>query len=270
MKWSWLAILAFCAFSSAAQAQGLIWSLPEDGHFVRYEGTYTQFVKRPDSTQGNLNLQWRRTLTIKSVGREEQEYQGKTQPCRWIEIKTETGKTAEGVLDAGPGGVRMYKLLVPEAALRGTVNEPVGEGREIFASYVPIVKGFRRIGDEPAQEIPGHVFQLYPVVCLLQHYRNLTPAGSPASINVPAGDFEATEYKGEFSMETPSYRSVNTCTLFRSPGLPFGVVKWSAKTQDETKGTTDLRTEFKESVTMSEEMQAVATGDGAESEFLMN
>lgn len=270
MKWCWIVGGLVLSLAGQAAAQGLIWSLPEDGHFVRYEGTYTQLVRRPDSTQGNLTLQWRRYLTIKSVGREEAEYQGQMQPCRWVEIKSETGKTSEGVLDAGPGGIRMYKILVPESAIRGSIYEPVGDGREIFAAFIPVVKGYRRIGDEPAQEIETGVFQLYPVISLLRHYRDLSASGTPSNINVPAGDFEATPFQGKLVMETRSLRSTNTCEMLRSPTLPFGVVKWTAKTVEEYKGTTDLRSEFKEFVTLTEEMQAVSIGDGAESDFLMN
>ena len=42
--------LCFLALERAAAAQGLVWSLPEeDGIGVRYEGTYTQLVKRPNA-----------------------------------------------------------------------------------------------------------------------------------------------------------------------------------------------------------------------------
>ena len=269
MKWFCLLTGLVLTFAGSAQAQGLIWSLPEDGKWVRYEGTYTQTVKRPESTQGDLTLTWRRYLTIKSVGREEREYQGKSQACRWIEIKTETGKTTEGVLDAGPGGIRMYKLLVPESAIQGQISQTVGEGREIFNAFIPAVEGYRRIGDEPAQKLTAGVFQLYPLVSLLRHYRQLD-AGEPSNVTVPAGSFQSTNYSGQMVMETPGYRSTNSCVMNRSDEFPFGVVKWTATTKDETKGTAEERSAFTESVTLTEEMQAVSIGEGAESEFLAN
>lgn len=271
MKWL-LVVLTLLGMCGAAQAQGLIWSLPEDGKWVRYEGTYSQTMRRPESTDGDLTLQWRRNLTIKSVGTEEAEYAGQVQACRWIEFKTETGKTTEGVLDAGPGGIRMYKILVPEQAIRGTVNAPaaVPGGQEIFVSSLPIVKGYRRIGDEPAQEMASGVFQLYPVVSLLRHYRNLTTNGDAQLMTVPAGDFEAVTYSGKMVMETAVYRSTNSCEISRSEGIPFGVVKWTATTLAEQKGSTDERSEFRENAILKEEMQAVSVGSGAESEFLVN
>jgi hypothetical protein len=270
MKWS-LALLGFFLCVSQAEAQGLLWSLPEDGKFVRYEGTYTQTARRPESAEGDLSLEWRRNLTIKSVGREDAEYQGELQPCRWIEFKVETGKTTEGILDAGPGGIRMYKLLIPESVIRGEVNEPaVDGGNEIFAAFVPIVRGYRRVGDEPAQEIAAGVFQLYPVVSLLRHYRELPDDGESQNVNVPAGDFEATRYTGGKVIETTVYRSTNSCEMLRSDAFPFGVVRWTATTQTEEKGSTDLRSEFQEATVIQEELQAVAIGDDAESEFLVD
>lgn len=258
------------ALAGTTQAQGLIWSLPEDGTWVRYEGTYSQTIKRPESTQGDLTLTWRRYLTIKSVGREDHEYQGQVQPCRWIELKTETGKTTEGVLDAGPGGIRMYKLLVPESEIRGTLNKPAGDNRQLFVAFLPAVKAYRRIGDEPAQEMDPALFQVYPLIALLRHYPDLEAQGDAAPLSVPAGEFQATTLVGNLSMETSAYRSTNQCLMNRSEGFPFGVVKWTATTVDETKGTTDPRSEFTEAVTLKEEMQAVSVGDGAESEFLLN
>ena len=271
MKWPCLfgGMLICLSAALPAHAQGLVWSLPEDGDWVRYEGTYSQLVRRPNSPQGDLQLEWRRYLTIKSVGEEMAEYNGEMQPCRWLEFKTETGKTTEGVLDAGPGGIRMYKVLVPESAIRGTVNEPVGDGRELFVSYLPVVKGYRRLGDEPAQEMESGVFQIYPLVSLMRHYRNLAPEGDQLSVSVPAGDVQAQLYKGDLTMETTSRRSSNSCDLYRSDEIPFGVARWEATTTAETKGTIDLRSAFEEAVVLKESMQAVSTGTDAESDFLI-
>ncbi|SFH86964.1 hypothetical protein [Planctomicrobium piriforme] len=268
MKW----LLSLCGvllcLSESASAQGLIWSLPADGQWVRYEGKYSQTVRRPESTQGDLALEWRRIVTLKSVGTEDAEYRTQSQPCRWIEIKIETGKTAEGVLDAGPGGVQMYKLLVPEAAIKGEMFEKIATERQVFVSFLPVVKGLRKSGDNDAVEIESGVFQLAPIVSLIAHYPEFEPAGSPEAITVQAGEFESTLYKGTFVTETPTSRSTNTSEVFRSPGIPFGVVKWTASIVTETKGSVDLRSDFKEATTISEDMQAVATGDGAESDFV--
>ena len=232
MKWSTIALSVITAFSflatSVASAQGLLWSLPEDGTLVRYKGVYKQTSRQPEATEGDLELSWDRIVEIRSVGAEPADYKGQQARCRWVEIKVQTGHSPEGVLDAGPGGIRMYKLLVPETVVRGTVEEPVTDNRSIFASFIPIVKGYRRIGDEPAQEIKSDVFQLYPLISLLRHYPTVSE-GETSQKSVVAGDFEATKLSGEFAMETNVYRSKNSGEIFRSNDFPFGVVAWSAK-----------------------------------------
>lgn len=262
--------LALSAWSASAQAQGLLWSLPEDKQAIRYEGSYSQTIRRPDSTAGDLVLEWRQNTTIKSVGREEAEFRGELQPCRWIEIRTETGKTAEGVLDAGPGGIRMYRLLIPESAFRGTLYEPVADNREIFVEYLPVVRGLRRIGDEAAQEIESGAFQLYPVTSLIRHYRELSESEVGQNVVVPLGDFASTRLRGQMVMERPDYRSTNRCDVYRSDAIPFGVVKWTATTTVETKVSTEPRSAFREEVVLKEELQAVSLEGGAESDFLLN
>ncbi|MCA9080134.1 MAG: hypothetical protein KDA58_06215 [Planctomycetaceae bacterium] len=265
----WLLIpMWVCCFVSPAAAQGLIWSLPADGSWIRYEGTYSQTLPNQDATE--QPLLWRRDITIRSVGQEQAEYQGQQQACRWIEIKIETGKTDAGVLDAGPGGSRLYKLLVPESAVRGTVFEPVPKGKEIFASFIPVVKGYRKIGDEQPAEVAAGVFQLYPVVSLLQHYRNLAETGTSQALALPTGNVNAQGYTGSLATESTSYRSTSTAELYRSTEIPFGVAKWTATTAIEEKGTTDPRSAFTPTITIKEEMQAAATGGDAESELLVN
>ena len=79
------AVLALAG--SGVSAQGLIFNLPEDGKMVEYEGTLTQGTSADDESP----LSWTCQLTIKSVGRENAEFQGESQPCRWLEIKVLTG-----------------------------------------------------------------------------------------------------------------------------------------------------------------------------------
>ena len=271
MKWSAIVlslVTTMMLATSHASAQGLIWSLPEDGTLVRYKGTYKQTSRQPNATEGDLELSWDRILEIRSVGNEDAEYLGEQTKCRWIEIKVETGHSPEGVLDAGPGGIRMYKLLVPEKEIRGSDEEPVAS-KTVFAEFIPIAKGYRRIGDEPAQEMTSTVFQLYPVISLLRHYPDIQ-AGEQTQTSVVAGDFQTKKYEGELVMETNVYRSTNNGVIYQSSEFPFGVVSWNAKTVTEEKGTTDDRSEFREATILEEEMKAIAIEGNAQSEFLVN
>jgi len=253
----------------AAQAQGLLIRLPaEDGVGVRYEGKYKQLVKRPNSVQGDSTIEWNRQLKISSVGKEEAEFQGKMQPCRWIEFKVQTGHAKEGAIDAGPGSVRIYKVLIPESVVRNTVNEPIAEGREIYTSFIPIVKGFRKFGDETAQPIDPPVLQIFPALSQLQHYRNLAQAGDPAELQIPVPNVSATLFKGSLTTESTTRRTTNSAEIYRSDSIPFGIAKWTAKTTTEEKPRTAVRTEFTLTSEITEEMSAFELISGAESELI--
>ncbi len=71
-----LTLLTVLAVPTWVQAQGLLWSFPEEGTWARYEGTYRQIKIRPNVAEGNEELNWIRELTIKSLGSESAEYQG--------------------------------------------------------------------------------------------------------------------------------------------------------------------------------------------------
>ena len=136
-------------------AQGLLWSLPkEDFTEVRYEGEYSQVESRPNAPEGDLKVEppWTRKLWLRSVGREEWEYDKRTKTwqraaggkapqddkeivwCRWIEIELVTGKIQEGTVDPGPVGARLYKVLVPERHITGNRVD----SQQIHVSYIPI------------------------------------------------------------------------------------------------------------------------------------
>lgn len=267
-----------------AVAQGLLWNLPPDGTQVRYEGTYEQTIRRPNSTEGDLTLSWRRNLLIKSVGQETVEYDldssGRIEsgneldmwgldesaiPCRWLEFRVDTGRVVEGIIDAGPGGIRIYKILVPEAAIRGEIDDLEG----IFLSHLPIVKGYRKLGDQPTQEMESPVFQLYPVISLIRHFPDLPEQPGTQPIDVGGvGTVTASAVKGEMVTETGTSRSTNTAEIWSSAEMPFGVVQWTAKAVNEQKNPTTPRSAFQESVVLSEELTAVEVSTGAESDLI--
>ena len=263
-------VLALVLFGSSASAQGLLWKLPEgEKTWCRYEGTYKQTVRRPESAEGDLVLEWVRHLTIKSLSKEDAEYKGKSVPCRWIEIKLLTGHVNEGIVDAGPGGNRIYKLLVPESEIRGTVTEPLNGNREMFVSFIPIVKGFRKIGDDGAAEpIDGGVFDLYPMVSYLRHFKTLESTDTEEVVSTPFKDLPGKLHKGTVATETTTLRTTTEAEMYRAEESPFGLAKWTAKITTETKQSTAARTTFAASMEIVETMALTAVGDDAESELV--
>ncbi len=264
-------IFAFLMCVSSVQAQGLLWKLPEDEKAsCRYDGTYKQTVRRPQSAEGDLVLEWVRQLTIKSLGKEEAEYKGETVTCRWIELKQVTGHVTEGVIDAGPGGHRIYKLLIPESEIRGTLTEPLSDNREMFVSYIPIVKGYRKIGEEPAAVINSPVFDLYPMVSYLRHFRELEASGNEETFATPLKELSGSLSKGNLITETPTLRTTTAAEIYRSEEAPFGIAKWTAKVNTETKQSTAPRTTFIPATEIVEEMSLSEVGSDAESELVID
>ncbi len=256
-------LLSLFVITSDASAQGLIWSLPEVGSWVRYEGNYSQVVRRPNATAGDLQLQWTRHLTIKSLESVEEPFEGEIQPCRWIELKVTTAQQA-AVLEPGPGGARTFKVLVPERLIQGTVLD----GRNILVAHIPVVRGYRKIGDEDPQPIESDVLQVYPVISFVQHYRNLeADSAGPTTVDLPIGSVSATLMKGDRTMESPTSRSMNTAQLWRSDDVPFGLAKWIVKDVLEQKFATQPRTEFRETTEVNIEMTATEVGTAAVTEI---
>lgn len=257
--------------ASTSCAQGLVWKLPEDGTWVRFEGKYLQTEFRPDSTEGDLNIEWIRNVTVKSVGQETAEYNGSEVPCRWLEFHVITGKASESGIDAGPGGDRIYKVLVPESRVAGTTSDTDG----IFVGFLPVVKGYRRLGNEPAEEmvITNGVFKAYPLISLVNNYRTFQQepnSEEDVRIDTRSGtSVTASRYKGQERLESKTGRSVQEAQLWRSDDAPFGLARWTAKIQREIKEPTEPRTAFKRSSEITVEMDAVAVGTNAVSELVV-
>ncbi|MCA9109229.1 MAG: hypothetical protein R3B91_00595 [Planctomycetaceae bacterium] len=245
------------------QAQGLIWNLPPDGSWVRYEGTYSQLVRRPNSTEGDLTLEWTRHLTIKSVGTSDETIDGEVVPCRWIEIKVVTAQPA-ALLEPGPGGNRIYKILVPERAILGRVNDDAN----ILVSFIPVVRGYRVIGEEDPEPIESGVFQIYPLVSYLRHYRELqADSDTPQQTDIPMGIVSAIPLRGAMTVESAETRSTNEAELWRSDDVPFGLAKWTVRDLREEKHTTQSRDLFRETMEVSIEMSAHESGINAVTEL---
>ncbi len=263
-------ILALClivtSFVSNASAQGLIWSLPEDGTWVRFEGTYKQSETRSDSSEGPLELEWAQHVTIKSVGKEQAEYKGEQTACRWVEIKVQTGRIDQGAIDTGTSGERIYKVLIPEKAIIGSFTDAEG----LPVSHLPIVKGFRKINARvpQAKPITSGVLQVYPVVALLRDYKELEE--SPGTENLQVGNeaVEVKEYKGTLAQESPLERYEHETKFYRSKQVPFGLARWLVTISQEQKAESEPRSAFKKVSDIRIEMAAREVGTDAKSELI--
>ena len=287
----WLACTSVLAFVLSSMqdvsAQGLIRNLPEDGTQVKYEGSYTQVINRPESVEGRLTLTWDRNLWIKSVGQETVEFNldgsrdsdgndvietsnawgldESALVCRWLEFRLETRPPD---IEEAPVGTRIYKILVPEAVIRGEIEDIEG----VFLSHLPVVKGYRKLGEQPVQELESPVFQLYPLVSLLRHFGELNelPGTQPFDVR-NQGSVTAAAVEGEMETETATSQSNNTAEIWHSPEMPFGTVEWTAVVTNKQKNPTEARSVFDELVplvTLTETLTAVEVETGAESDLI--
>lgn len=246
-----------------ANAQGLIWKLPADGTWIRYEGTYQQFETRSNTGGTDLTIQWIQHLTIKSVGQQEMEIDGKNVPCRWLEFKVQTGKKSEAGINPGPVGASIYKVLVPENRVIGKLTDD----ETIPVSFLPIVKGYRKDGEKPAEEMTGSVLQIYPKIALIRHYTTLEKDGEQESLDVGIGSVMAQKWKAKYEAENLQNHTVHESELWRSDEVPFGMAQWTVKLSMERKGENEPRSAFKQVSQTLAEMKALETGTDAKSEI---
>ena len=289
LKKNSLICLMFCVVGlitlpQTVTAQGLIWNLPEDGTEIRFEGTYTQTNYRQDSGEANKPLEWTRHVFIRSVGKEMAEFKGNTVPCRWIEIKVVTGLDTEAGLDTGPVGVRIYKVLIPENRVIGTLKGTRSEDKDtILISFIPVVKGWIQSGGSIQQDdgsirslattkpIQGGILQLHPLLSQLMHYREMTLSDTEEDPNVPAGAVMAKKLTAKQTFESRSHRTVNDAVLYRSEDAskaPFGLAAWKVTVTIEEKDPTYPKSEFRLKSRIEEELKAVEIKTDAESELI--
>ncbi len=248
-----------------ANAQGLIWKLPEDGSWVRYEGTYKQIETRASTGEADVTIEWIQHLTIKSVGKEEAEFLGQSVPCRWLEFKVQTGKKSEAGINPGPVGAAIYKVLVPEQRIFGKLEDD----ETIPVSFLPVVKGFRKDGEKEVEPIAGSVFQIYPKVALIRHYQTLEKDGDQSEeLPLGVGAVVAQKWKGKHEAENLANHSVQEAELWRSDTVPFGLAQWNVKIVMERKADNEPRTSFKQVSQTLAEMKAQEQGTDAKSEIV--
>lgn len=249
-----------CLLTHDALAQGVVCQLPEDGTWVKFEGTYAQTEIRPGTAAGKLEINpWIEHVWIKSVGIEMAEYKGEMTPCRWIEIRIDRGREKDGKIDTGLTGTEIYKVLIPESAV--IADNVDGDG--VPVSFLPLVKGFRKLGKAEPKALAEPALQLYPLGILVGYYRELKQTEESVDPEVGLEDVKsASQWQGQVTTERASSRTIMESTIWKSPKVPFGVARWSAKITREIKDAQEPRDGFKASSEVAIEMKARETGKG--------
>ena len=256
-------LVAQAAFAPLVFAQGVVCQLPPDGTWVRFEGTYAQTEIRPESAEGKLDIApWIEKIWIKSVGTEMADYKGKMTACRWIEIKIDRGREKDGNIDTGLTGSAIYKVLIPESVV---ISDNVDDDG-VPVSFLPLVKGFRKVGKADPKPLTEPALQLYPLGILVGYYRelNVVEDSVDPEVGIEAVK-QAMQLQGKVSIERASSRTVQESTIWKSADMPFGVARWSAKITREVKDAREPRDNFKPVSEVTIEMKAKETGtEGSE------
>lgn len=265
MSWA-LAALWLGLSAGAAQAQVLIWSLPEkDGAWVRFEGTYRQTQARPESNAGDEALAWRSELTISSVGKTKAAFEGDEVPCRWVEFKTIT-KVDDLEKQPGPGGTYVYKVLIPE---KFVIGKPVDD-EGLPVTFIPIVKGYRKVSGREVESVSERVLAVYPTIAPVTYYANLeVDASAPKQERLPVAidAIPVRVMKGSRVLEGSQTRSTNTAVLTLSEAVPFGLARFRVEQSREERGLTRATEQFRRKSLIEVEMTAVKAGTDAKSEL---
>lgn len=269
MRASVICGLTFCVLALAgpvtpANAQILIWSLPkEEGAWIRLEGAYKQTRDRPNSNAGSEMLEWRSELTISSVGRETVDVDGMEVACRWVEFKS---LTKPGSIDQlpGPGDTFIYKVLIPEDRVVGkTIDD-----ESLPITFLPIVKGFRRVGQREVEEVREKALAVYPTIALVTYYPDLKAEADDAEPLEVAGNPVAVQlFKGTRHVKRSTIRSANVASIWRSEEVPFGLARFQVSLTIEQKDLTASDDEFQRASLVEVDMKAVAVGNDARSEL---
>lgn len=235
---------------SSARAQGLVWKLPQEENVtIHYTGTYTQKDAPAAGGQEQKPIVWTRHLDVKVLTKAKGFHDGKEVDCRWIEFVVRTGEFDANrqpqPIDAGPAGQRMYRVLVPESAIIGKTKD----AQTIFVSMLPIAKdadgkiqGVRKIGEGKSEWMKASVLQVYPIVTLLHHYRELKSATGGQSFEVEERRAPQTVYSKKTIpadqcktmtasrvIEGDLRRITNDATFTRCDTLPTGLLSWDVK-----------------------------------------
>jgi hypothetical protein len=154
---------------------------------------------------------------------------------------------------------------VPEAKVLGKLVD----GDDIPATFIPIVKGFRKVGTQEAQPVSEKVLAVYPMLSLFAYYRDFAQDGDAAEdVNLPQlGSVSAKAFKGSQILEGPVSRSDNKGEIWLTSDVPFGWAKYHVNLVREEKESSAPRNEFKKTAELDVTMEAVEKGTDAQSEI---
>jgi hypothetical protein len=181
----WFAVLLASVVGTAARADGLLYQLPEDGAWVRFD--------LESSSDGNAPRQ--ESVFLRSVGRA---FEG--DGSRWLELKVPQEE-----------GTQIIKLLIPERRLK--------EGE---APLEHVIRGWvKRRATPDVLMNPRGLWQLMLLPGPLDEVKEL----ESKVVDGPLGELKCQGLTGRAQVtEDDGHQEELTYTIRRHPKSPFGVV----------------------------------------------
>lgn len=238
-------MLVWCLYFGQTRADGLIFQVPADGTWARFDAKEDAEHKVNDGPSKKASVIG--TMTVSSVG----QLTRNKQPCRWIELKAES-KT-EGV---NPKTV--LKMLIPEEYLkRGHdplshslltfFNPKAGDAKKAPSVESHIDKGFNRIQYEIDRFRPRFPVPLDAAKSMKRETVE-TPAGRFEDCEVIAG---SSKYDGPLLADGRGVFS-GTYRIVLHPKAPFGVVSLQGALEGrEFSARTEASMTIKSSLTLA-------------------
>lgn len=246
-----------------SRGQVFLRSLPPDGSQVQFSGVLRVTQPSPESSDETITTEWRQQISVSSVGSETVEMNaedGQTvaaKPCRWIEFKVERGKATDASgIEVGQAGVMIYKCLIPE--------DTVGNEK---SDFLPIVRGWRKIGNAEPQPMQGQVLRIAPIITLLDYYADAQEQPSETLQVQGLGDVECRVNSGTRQFQGRTGRSINQGQVWISDRVPFGLMKWRATTRREQLLGSEESGQYRFASELFTEMTVFAGGGNAQSEL---
>lgn len=202
--------------AGTALADGIVFQLPKDGKWVRYQVQGMEVDARSADKE-----KYQGSLTVSSVGTENVQ----EEKCRWIEFRHTWQNTTRGDKD---DRVRILKCLVPEKHL--------GKGKQA-AKHV--IRGWRSnyLGSQGKgtpyrlRRSDGTIRLGQPTSTLLQGPTKQDQKLEAKLISTKAGKFKCTGVRSRFEFRG-SRTSAVTLTVWLNDAAPFGVVRFELEAKE--------------------------------------
>jgi hypothetical protein len=135
---------------------------------------------------------------------------------------------------------------------------------------LPIVRGFRRLGEEGVEPIRTPALRYYPTITLLTNYPEVEEIATNAvpEVILQGPQISAVHSRGRVVMESQKNRSTNEGEYWVSKDVPFGLARWVVTVTTEEKDLAAARTEFRTVIVKKVDMKLKRIRQNAESELV--